>query len=183
MGSKEYDPSPRYDQGEEERLQPFELPAELAEYLAGQEYAMLLYDSDQGTVFVVKAPGREIRSIAGRVPIEVKHELFQHPLAPIIRTVVRIYDQPDRPLALETFTNVEDPVQWGEYAQLCLREEFDFLFYDETLSHRLTKRVRNTAGEHMANILNYADRVKASIPEDMYDFDQAKDDVLARTSL
>jgi len=161
----------------------FELPAELAEFLGRAEYAMLTHATDQGTVFVVKAPGREIRSIAGRVPFRITHELHQHELAPVIRTVVRIYDQPDRPLALESFINVDEPEQWADYANLTEQEDFLFLFYDETLSHRLSKRVPNTAGDQMRNILNWADRTRASILDERYDFNAAKADVMRRVRL
>src|SRR3712207_5429190 len=81
------------------------LPPELATFLADKPYAALLQPTDRGTVLLVKAPGREIESVRGRVPIEVRHELYQHPAAPVVRVVTRIYDQPDRPLALETFVN------------------------------------------------------------------------------
>jgi hypothetical protein len=36
--------------------------------------------------------GHEIQSV--RVPISMRHDLYQHPNAPVIGTVVRIYDQP-----------------------------------------------------------------------------------------
>jgi hypothetical protein len=67
---------------------------------------------------VVKAPNREIQSVRGRVPIRVIHELFNHPAAPVIRITVRIYDQPQNPLALETFINVENPQQRSDYAAI-----------------------------------------------------------------
>jgi hypothetical protein len=65
--------------------------------------------------------------------------------------VVKIYDQPDRPLGLETFINVDEPDQRQDFAALAEQEELLLLFYDETMSHRLTKRVRNTAGAQMRN--------------------------------
>jgi hypothetical protein len=161
-------------QREPEQLGPFELPADLAEFLADEEYAMVTTATDQGTAYVIKAPLADLTSMAGQVPIEVQHELYHHPLAPIVRTVVRVYDQPESPLAFESFINVADEGQWAEYANLSERETLTFLFYDETLSHRLTKQVRNGASDHMRNILNWADHIKAAIPKDEYDFDSAK---------
>src|SRR6184192_4178337 len=90
---------------------PNALPPELAEFLSGQRYAALLHSTDRGTALVVKAPRREIISVQGPVPISFNHELYAHPASPVIRIVTRIYDQPDRPLALETFVNVEDADQ------------------------------------------------------------------------
>jgi hypothetical protein len=169
--------------GSQEPLQPFELSAELAAFLRGEEIAMVTQASDRGTVYVVEAPADEIRSIPGRVPVKLAHDLYEHPSAPVIRMVVKIYDQPNRPLALETFINVDEPDQWRDFAALAEQDELMLLFYDETLSHRLSKRVRNTAGEHMSRILNWADRVRAAIPDEQYDFNQAKADVMRRTGL
>jgi hypothetical protein len=164
-------------------LQPFELPADPATFLRGEEIAMVTQASDQGTVSVVKAPAREITTVAGRVPVKLSHDLYEHPSAPVIRTVVKIYDQSDRPLALETFVNVDEPDRWANFAALAERDELLLLFYDETLSHRLTKRVRNAAGGHMSRIPNWADRVRAAIPDEAYDFDAGKADVMRTTRL
>src|SRR5437764_13826287 len=79
------------------------LVPELADYLKDKEIACLFQATTAGTVLVVKAPAREIRSVRGRVPIELRHELIDHPASPVIRTVLRIYHQPQHPLALETF--------------------------------------------------------------------------------
>ena len=75
-------------------LQPNELPPELAAFLEDQEYACLLQATDQGTVFVVKAPGQDIQSLGGNVPVRVLHQLYDYPQAPVIRTVITWYDQP-----------------------------------------------------------------------------------------
>src|SRR3712207_1292033 len=90
---------------------PNQLPPELAAFLGQHDYAALLHATDLGPVLVVKAPGHEIVSVRGRVPIGFNHELYDHPAAPVIRIVTRIYDQPARPLAFETFVNVGDPDQ------------------------------------------------------------------------
>src|SRR5258708_5570398 len=120
---------------------PSELPPGLAEFLKDRPIAAILHATDQGTVLVVKAPGQEIESVRGTVPIEQRHELYHHPLAPVVRIVTRIYDRPEAPLAFETFVNVEDPDQRADYAALADQEVLHVLFYDERLHHRLTKRV------------------------------------------
>src|SRR5687767_14290495 len=43
------------------------------------------------------------------------------PMAPVIRMVSSIYDQPDAPLALVTFVNVADAEQRSDYADLIRR--------------------------------------------------------------
>lgn len=158
------------------------LPAELSDFLRDKEYACVMHSSDKGTVFIIKAPHQEIESMRGRVPIEVRHELFEHPAAPVIRTVITIYDQPDRPLALESFTNVEDKQQRSEFAALATQGYLHLLFYDESVKHRLTKQVRNTPGT-IPWIVQLADDVLARIPKDKFDFDKGKADVIARTKL
>jgi hypothetical protein len=86
MPRREGDPS---HQREPEQLRPFELAADLAEFLAGEAYAMVTTATNLGTVYLVKAPARDIQSMGGRVPTEVEHQLYQHPLAPIVRTGLR----------------------------------------------------------------------------------------------
>src|SRR5437660_12610402 len=85
----------------DEPLHPLELPAPLAEFLRGHTYACMLQETDQGSVFICKALAHEIRSVRGVVPIRFLYQLYEQPAAPVIRTVVRIYAQPDQPLALE----------------------------------------------------------------------------------
>ena len=163
--------------------EPNALPRELADFLKDRPFACITQATDQGTVLVIKAPQREIQSVRGRVPIRVVHELFNHPSAPVIRMTVRVYDQPQNPLALETFINVEDPQQRSDYATLANQETLSMLFYDEALSHRLTKRVNNVSKEDISQVLEQADRLFASIPKDRFDFDRAKAAVMDRTRL
>lgn len=161
-----------------------ELPPELAEFLKDQPIAALLHGTEnQGTVLVVKAPRQEIRSVQGRVPIELRHELYRHPAAPVIRMVTRIYDRPDSSLGLETFVNVENPVQRADYAALAEQDHLLMLFYDERLRHQLTKRVGTPDPEAVTEVLTTADRLLTAIPADRRDFDRAKADVMARTQL
>ncbi len=163
--------------------QPSALPAELADFLKDQPIAALLHGTDHGTALIVKAPRAEIRSVQGRVPIELRHELYQHPAAPVVRMVTRIYDRPDSSLALETFVNVEDLDQRADYTALAGQDELLLLFYDEGLSHELTKRVGTPNPEAITEVLTNADRLLAAIPADRRDFDRAKADVMARTAL
>ena len=162
---------------------PSPLPPDLAQFLRDRTFACLTHPTDQGTILVIKAPGREIESLRGRVPIRISHELYDHPSAPVIRMVLTIYDQPERPLALETFINVEDQQQRSDYEGLTGHDELLMLFYDEGLVHRLTKAVKNLDGATMRAVLNRADELFRAIPRDQFDFDAAKAAVVARTTL
>jgi hypothetical protein len=123
-----------------------------------------MQETDQGTAFVVKLPARDIDSARGTVRIHLRHELYKHPAAPVIRTVLVIYDQPEAPLAMETFTNIEDEQQRSHFAALAQQDALILLFYDEQLAHRLTKVVPQDEPGQSAVVLATAERVLASIP-------------------
>jgi hypothetical protein len=142
-----------------------------------------MYETNEGTAHVIKLPHQEIASVRGRVPIQVRHELYAHPQAPVIRTVLTIYDQPESPLAIETMTNVAEPDQREDFTRLATQDQLLLLFYDEGLQHRLSKRVGNVQPEVIKEIVEQADAVRQRIPADRYDFNTAKAAVLAATSL
>ena len=89
----------------DEPLHPLELPLPLREWLSEQSYVCLLQETDQGSIFICKAPASDIQTLRGPIPIHFRYELYQQPTAPVIRTVVRLYDRPQNPLALECFTS------------------------------------------------------------------------------
>jgi hypothetical protein len=155
-------------------LRPNQLPPELAAFLKDQRYACLTHATDQGTVLVLKAPRSEIESVRGPLPMQVRHELYQHPTAPVIRMVVMIYDQPARPLAFESFINVEDPHQRSDYAALAEQPALHMLFYDEQLDHCLTKSVAHSTRGRVPEVLAKADELFHAIPEDQFSFEIAK---------
>lgn len=167
-----------------EALTPSLLPSEITEVLKDQ-FGCLMWATDKGTVFVIKAPAHEIDSVRGAVPIGLQHEIYQYPSAPVIRTVLTIYDQSDRPLSMESFTNIEDPQQKAEFAALARQKEAYMLFYDERLQYRLVKQIEIDAGNNHAvsDILTSAEEILNQIPKDSFDFDRAKADVMQRTNL
>ncbi|TAK30929.1 MAG: hypothetical protein EPO21_18485 [Chloroflexota bacterium] len=181
MPSKEHDQ--HYSPSSSEPLNPSVLPPELAEFLKDKQFACLMHETNEGTVFIIKAPNREIESLRGRIPIHLRHELHMHPTAPVIRTVLRLYDQPEHPLALETFTNIEEADQRATFEALSGQNQVYLLFYDESLAHRLSKGVAHTQGQAAAEILSMADLIKQEIPQDDYDFDGAKAAVVEHTTL
>ena len=169
--------------GDSEPRYPSPLPPEMAEFLREREFGCLTHPTDKGTAFVIKAPSTEIDSVRGRVPIHLRHELYDHPAAPVIRLIMTIHDQPARPLALELFVNVDDPQQRSEYDQLAQQEQLYLLFYDEHLRHRLSKVVPYAGQEDIFRVLEVADRLHRSVPRERFDFDRAKANVLRRTTL
>jgi hypothetical protein len=162
---------------------PNQLPPELAAFLSEQQYAALLHATDLGTALIVKAPGPEIASVRGQVPIGFHHELYAHPASPVIRMITRIYDQPQQPLAFETFVNVNDPDQRADYEGLSRQDELVMLFYDQTVNHALSKRVRLRDQLQLLRVLTRADRLLAAIPEGRRDFDLAKAEVMNQTNV
>jgi hypothetical protein len=180
-------PNPEHQPGHSstggEPLYPAPLSPELADVLRPLDIACVTEASNFGTIFVVKAPLHEIQRMRGQVPVHIKHELYQHPAAPVIRTVVTIFDQPTHPLALETFFNIRDEEQAANLACLALQPDYYFLFYDETLTHRLTKLVPQTEQLAVADILLRAVAISLTIPAEQFDFEQAKAAVMEQTRL
>lgn len=86
MPSAEYQPE-RF-RTNSEPLNPSPLPPELAEFLKDRPVACLLHETDTGTVFIIKVPARDIQSVRGRVPTYLRHELYDDPAAPVIRTLI-----------------------------------------------------------------------------------------------
>jgi hypothetical protein len=121
--------------------------------------------------------------VRGSIPINIRSELYQHPAAPVVRTLLRVYDQPFAPLALETFTNIADDEQRNTFAQLAIQRHTHLLFYDDSLTLRVAKQLRAPNASLVRNILSDAQALLARIPEDEYDFDAAKAAVMAATAL
>ena len=63
------------------------------------------------------------------------------------------------------------------------QDTIPILGFDESLRHRLGKRVTNSAAEFVPTIVAEADRLLAAIPEQDRDFDAAKAAVMEVTSL
>lgn len=166
-----------------EPLVPSPLPPELADFLKDKSLACLTHGTDQGTVLMVKAPAHEIRSLVGRMPIHLRYELYDHSAAPVIRMVVMIHDQPDHPLAMETFINIEDPGQRDDLAALATQDRLLMLFYDEGLAHRLTKTVPHPRGDLVTQILDQANSLLVAIPRERFNFDRAKARVMETTEM
>jgi hypothetical protein len=181
MGQKEQ--APDNQSATTEPAPPSTLPLELASFLRPLRFACLFQATNIGTVAVVKAPRADIASLLGAVAIVVRHELYEHPQAPVIRTVMRLYDRPETPLALETFTNVGDASQRADLETLAGQDDLVLLCYDEELTHRLTKRVKNATKEALGRIVAQADALAAGIDPEQFDFDRAKAAVMEATGL
>jgi len=155
----------------------------LADFLRTQDVACLMQATDQGTAFVIKLSSQEIRSVRGTVPVRVRHELYAHPAAPVIRTVLTIFDRPQRPLALETFTNIEQQDQREDFARLADQDRLILLFYDEQLRHQLNKVVPYQDPGTVRAIVRRAERLLATIPPERFSFEAAKAAVMEATRL
>jgi hypothetical protein len=139
--------------------------------------------TNQGTAYVLKVPGQELATLCGTMPIGLRHELYEHPSAPVIRTVLTIVDQPQHPLRVETFINVAEEDQRADFATLADQEQLLLLFYDEQLQHRLTKLVPYPERSEVPIILNRAEELRAAIAPWRFDFNRAKAAVMQRTTI
>src|SRR5581483_3416280 len=161
-----------------EPLHPSPLPPDMAEFLRTQERTALFWGTDIGTILVVKLPRSDIRGIPSPVPIHVAHELYEHPAAPVSRSVVTIMDQPGNPLRLESFTNVGDPDQEAHFATLATQDRFYAFFYDERVRHRRTVAVGVSDPEGISGVLRGAQERYKAMPPGRHDFDRAKAEVM-----
>ena len=176
MANQEHDPTS--NQASRPSSHPWSLPPELVEAIKHQVDACVSAPSDEGTVYVIKAPAPEIEGLRGPIPILLRHELHTHAAAPVIRTVLLLYDQPARPLALETFINIADPGQRHDFAALSAQQELPLLFYDEMFQLRLSKRLPNRTRVTIPQILRQAESLLAAIPRTRLDFDRAKAELM-----
>ena len=122
-------------------------------------------------------------NVRGTMPIGLRHELFEHPSAPVIRTVLTIMDRPQSPLRVETFINIAEEDQRADFAALADQEQLLLLFYDEQLQHRLTKLVPYPERGEVPTILTRAEALRAAIAPWRFDYNRAKAAVMKQTSL
>src|SRR3954454_4291624 len=102
---------------------PIALPPELRDFLARTgDFACLAQATSDGTAYVIKTPSLELPNLRGTYPIGVRHELYEHPAAPVIRTVLSLHDRPGAAFKLESFVNVAEPDQWADFATLAEQE-------------------------------------------------------------
>jgi hypothetical protein len=160
--------------------QPVELPPDLAEFLKDQETACLPLATDLGTALVLKLASGDIESVRGTIPIVVRHELYPHPAAPVLRLSFTFLDDPEQPLTIGSYVNIDEPEQLGTALALLDQEAIPMFFYDEALAHTLTKVMPYSGQEDLAYLLEMAQGLWLQIPRDEYDFDAAKAALEAR---
>ncbi len=151
----------------------------LVEAMRDEECACVTARTTDGTAFVVKAPADEIDRLSGPLSVAVAHELYAAATAPVLRTLLIFRDDPQRPFVVETFTNIADPAQRADFAQLAEQETAAVEFYDEGFTRRLTKRITLGGGNQLTQVLAHAQEYRRRIPEGGYDFDRANSDVMA----
>jgi len=163
---------------------PAVLPPDLAEFFRrAAPYSCLTQATSEGVAYVIKAPAADLATLRGRIPIGLRHELYELPTASVIRTVLTIMDRPQHPLLVETFCNVTDESQQADFAALADQERLLLLLYDEQLRHRLTKLVPYPSRGEVPRILARATEIAAAIPPWRRDFDRAKAAVMKQTAL
>src|SRR5581483_6856720 len=91
-------------------------------------YAAAMWGTDHGTAYVLKLPSADLDGLPKRVPVAVRHELWNPPTAPVIRTVMEIHDQPDSALVMEVFTNPAEQDQRHDFVGLSTHEQTLLMF-------------------------------------------------------
>jgi len=77
--------------------------------------------------------------------------------------VVTLYDQPERPLALETCINVAEADQRTDFAAPGDQAALHLLFYDEDLAYQNGITLPNTQRATIPAILRRADTIRGGI--------------------
>jgi hypothetical protein len=152
----------------------------LKDVLRTQEYACLLHATNRGTVFVLKAPAPDLAPLRDRTPIRLTPELHSRPTAPVIRTAVSWYARPAARREVAAFTDVADPQQAEAYLKLGKQKDILVLAYDASLQSPIQKRLTNLHQRAVLEILVLADKLRATIPANEYDFEAAKAAILER---
>lgn len=167
-----------------EPLFPALLPPDMATFFRrAAPYACVTQATSEGVAYVIKTPSADLVTLRGTIPVGLRHELYEHPSAPVIRTVLTILDRPRSPLQVETFINVAAEDQRADFAALANQERLILLFYDEQIRHRLTKLVPYPDRGDVPRILTRATEIAAAIPPWRRDFDRAKAAVMQQTTL
>lgn len=155
------------------------LPPVLAAFLADREFAMLINDTNIGSVVTIKLPDADLADLGGRIQFSLRYELHHPPYGPVIRFVLGVADRADSHLWLETFCNPADPVQVSEFRDLVGRDRLRVLFYGSDLTLRFSKLVPQAPDDVRMRIVDEAIARLIRMDPDDVDFDRAKAKVQA----
>lgn len=158
---------------------PITLPPVLRQFLAPIPYGAISAMTNDGAVLVLKAPASDIESCRGAAPVRTRYELHATDHGPVVRLVLVVHDRPDAHLTFESFCNVLDARQLAEWEDLLSRPYLRVLFFDQDLTHRLSKRISQPVDLASRELLPRARRLLALIDPAALDFDQAKASVMA----
>ena len=136
----------------------------------------VLWHRRRESVFVVMIPQRA-RSLEAEseIPISVRHRLFLHPLAPVIRSRIKVFKH--EPVVLDVYTNIADPNERKRVKHLAAQSTLSFDMYARELRHGLRLHRRNLNVDGLITIVKNAESWGKDIPPIRYDFDRAKADV------
>lgn len=148
------------------------LPPSLAAFLRTQSHALLLHDTDQGAVLVLKAPSTDIDDLRGHVEVLVRYELYQLIQGPVIRLFFAAGFP--NPLVMETFVNPADPEQMRDLEDALKRDHLRMVCYDEHLRYVLGKHLSQPTTDDTRAIPGRARRLLAATDPSLLDFDRAK---------
>ena len=157
----------------------FPLPPGLASLLKNQRTACTIQATDQGVALVVKLPASNIRTLHGPVRFQLRFQVYEHPVAAVILTILTMHRIQAHPVVVETYVNPDDSLQRMDFEALSKQPNLIVLFYDEKLRHRLSKRVDNVAKIAAIQALHRADAILSNIPDNERDFNTAMADIVA----
>ena len=138
--------------------------------------AVLWQDEIEGqTALLAKATDEDVASFRGKVPIQTRWELGRFASGSVLRLVLTIFDQPDRPYTFETFINVASPEQRACVEQLLKQDKLHLHFFDSRADYALTKVIGHPRHwyEHLKPLIVQAVQDRETIGL-AWDFEGAK---------
>lgn len=145
--------------------------------------AGLALTTDHGIAVVAAVPSCLIEGFSATGPAFLRHELYSHPAAPVIRLVATVYDRREQPLRIQAFINITDDQERLGYDGLCNQERTALLCYDEFLARRLTRTIVSFNCRATRKVLRLACELLTKISSESIDFGAAEAAVMARALL
>lgn len=121
--------------------------------------------------------------------MQLTHELYPLPMAPVLRTLMQLYLTPDADednlpvVTLEMFTNVGDDAQAQEFQALTAQAALDLYIYDQHYVLCKAQRFSYSQGVQARWLLAQARYLYAQTSSSEFDFEAAKSYVLERLRL
>jgi hypothetical protein len=116
------------------------IPPELRDLLGKITIGCTAVTTEEGFALAIRAPREMIEGLRGRIQVEIGFALYSAPTGPVVRIEIAFYDRPE-PMVFESFANVAEPGQKADLLRLAEQDHIKALFFDDTITCVLAKKV------------------------------------------